>query len=86
MGVEKYNSTTNDLVRRVVATCSGVKAVILAHQLRADDILAVLHTGACRFLSQDIPGEWLIKSLELIARADIGRLSSPPSKRQVERV
>ena len=29
MGVEKYNSTTNELVRRVVATCAGVKAVIL---------------------------------------------------------
>ena len=71
VGVEKYNSTTNDLVRRVVATCPGVKAVILAAQLRADDILAALQSGACGFLSQDIPGEWLIKSLELIAHADM---------------
>ena len=71
VGVEKYNSTTNDLVRRVVATCPGVKAVILAAYLRPDDILAALKSGACGFLSQDIPGEWLIKSLELIAHAEM---------------
>ena len=71
VGVEKYNSPTNDLVRRVVATCPAVKAVILAAHLRPDDILAALQSGARGFLSQDIPGEWLIKSLELIAHADM---------------
>ena len=71
VGVEKYNSTANELVRRVAATCPGVKTVILAAQLRVDDILAALQSGACGFLSQDIPGEWLIKTLELIAHADI---------------
>ena len=64
-------STTNDLVRRVVATCPGVKAVILAAHLSPHDMLAALQSGACGFLSQDIPGEWLIKSLELIAHADM---------------
>ena len=71
VGVEKYNSTMNDLVRRVVATCPAVKAVILAAHLSPHDILAAAQSGACGFLSQDIPGEWLIKSLELIAHADM---------------
>ena len=48
VGVEKYNSTTNDLVRRVVATCPGVKAVILAAHLSPHDILAAVAIRSLR--------------------------------------
>jgi two-component system nitrate/nitrite response regulator NarL len=67
VGIERDNLTTKDLVRRMVATNSGVKAVILAADRKPSDIVAALHAGACGFLCQDIPGERLIKSLELIA-------------------
>ena len=67
IGVERCVSPTNDLVRRVVTTSPGVKPVILAAYQMADDVLAALKAGACGFLCQDIPGERLIKSLELIA-------------------
>ena len=67
VGVEKNSSVTNELVRRVVTTSPGVKAVILATYQRPNDILAALQAGARGFLCQDIPGERLIKSLELIA-------------------
>ena len=71
VGVERCSSITNDLVRRVVTTTPGVKAVILAAYQRPDDILAVLKAGACGFLCQDISGEELIKSLELIAHDEM---------------
>ena len=71
VGVEKYSSVTNELVRRVVTTSPGVKAVILAAYQRPNDIVAALQAGACGFLCQDIPGEWLIKSLELIAHDEM---------------
>jgi two-component system nitrate/nitrite response regulator NarL len=67
VGIEKDSLTTNDLVRRVVTTNPGVKAVILAADHRPSDVVAALHAGACGFLCQDIPGERLIKSLKLIA-------------------
>ena len=67
IGVERCVSHTNDLVQRVVTISPGVKPVILAAYQMADDILAALKAGACGFLCQDIPGERLIKSLELIA-------------------
>ena len=67
IGVERCVSPTNDLVQRVVTTSPGVKPVILAAYQMADDVLAALKAGACGFLCQDIPGERLIKSLELIA-------------------
>ena len=67
IGVERCVSHTNDLVQRVVTISPGVKPVILAAYQMADDILAALKAGACGFLCQDIPGEQLIKSLELIA-------------------
>ena len=71
VGVERCSSTTIDLVRRVVTTTPGVKAVILAAYQRPEDILAALKAGACGFLGQDIPGERLIKSLELIALGEM---------------
>ena len=71
VGIEKNSSVTIELVRRVVTTSPGVKAVILAAYQRPNDILAALQAGACGFLCQDIPGEWLIKSLELIAHDEM---------------
>jgi len=67
IGVERFVSTTLELVQRVVTTAPGVKAVILAAYQSPDDLLAALKAGACGFVCQDIPGDRLIKSLELIA-------------------
>ena len=67
VGIEKDSSSTNGLVRRVTATNPGVKAVVLAADQRASDIVAALQAGACGYLCQDISAERLIKSLELIA-------------------
>ena len=71
VGVEKYSSATSDLLRRVVTTSPGVKTVILAAHHTPNDVLAALQAGACGFLGQDIPGAWLNKSLELIARDEM---------------
>ena len=71
IGVERCVSTTVELVQRVVTTTPGVKAVILAAYQRPDDILAALKAEACGFLSQDVSGEQLIKSLELIALGEM---------------
>jgi len=71
IGVERFDSTTVELVQRVVTTAPGVKAVILAAYQSPDGLLAALKAGACGFLCQDIPGERLIKSLELIALGEM---------------
>jgi two-component system nitrate/nitrite response regulator NarL len=71
VGVEKYSSATSDLLRRVLTTNPGVKAVILAAHHRPNDVVAALQAGAHGFLCQDIPGERLTKSLELIARDEM---------------
>ena len=70
-GVEKCVSTTNALVRKVVSANTGVKAVILAASQKPEDIVAALRAGACGFLCQDIPGERLLRSLELIALGEM---------------
>jgi two-component system nitrate/nitrite response regulator NarL len=70
-GVERCLSTTNALVRKVVTANPGVKAVILAASQKPEDIVAALQSGACGFLCQDIPGETLLRSLELIAHGEM---------------
>ena len=70
-GVENSVSATNALVRKVVAANPGVKAVILAASQKPEDIVAALRAGACGFLRQDIPGERLLRSLELIALGEM---------------
>jgi two-component system nitrate/nitrite response regulator NarL len=67
VGVNECGPATNDLVRRVVATNPGLRAVILTASHTADDILLAFVAGACGFLRQDISSKQLIKSLELIA-------------------
>ncbi|MGD9502585.1 MAG: LuxR C-terminal-related transcriptional regulator [Methyloceanibacter sp.] len=70
-GVETSIAATNALVRKVVAANPGVKAVILAPAQNPEDIVASLKAGACGFLCQDICGERLLKSLELIALSEM---------------
>ena len=70
-GVEGCLSSTNILVQKVVTANPGVKAVILAASQKPEDIVAALRAGACGFLSQDLPGETLLRSLELIAHGEM---------------
>ncbi len=70
-GVETSVAATNALVRKVVAANPGVKAVILAPSQNPEDIVAALKAGACGFLCQDICGERLLKSLELVALSEM---------------
>ncbi len=67
LGVSERASTTNDLVRRVVAANPSVRPVILAESHAAKDIVLALEAGVFGFLSQNIPSKQLIKSLELVA-------------------
>jgi two-component system nitrate/nitrite response regulator NarL len=67
VGVRECGAATNDLVRKVVATNSSLRAVILTASHTANDILSAFVAGASGFLRQDIPSKQLIKSLELIA-------------------
>ena len=69
LGVKECTSTTNDLVRRVVAANPSVRPVILAASHTPKDIMPALKAGAFGFLCQDIPSKQLIKSLELVALA-----------------
>lgn len=66
-GVERGVSTTNELVRKIVKANSCVKAVIIAASQKPEEIVAALRAGARGFLWQDIPGDRLLRSLELIA-------------------
>jgi DNA-binding NarL/FixJ family response regulator len=68
LGVRECASTTNDLVRRVVAANPSVRPVILAESHHtAQDIVLALASGVFGFLFQNIPTTELIKSLELVA-------------------
>ena len=67
LGVRECTSTTNDLVRRVVAANPSVRPVILAASHTPKDVLLALEAGAFGFLCQNIPSKQLIKSLELVA-------------------
>ena len=64
---QRIASTTNDLVRRVVAANPSVRPVILAASHTPKDIMFALASGAFGFLCQNIPSKQLIKSLELVA-------------------
>jgi two-component system nitrate/nitrite response regulator NarL len=48
-----------------------VKAVILAAAQKPEDIVAALRAGACGYLCQDISGEQLLRSLELVALGEM---------------
>jgi len=67
MGVNRFDATTQDLLRRLTAAAPGLKPVILSACHAPGDVVAALRAGACGFLCQDISAEQLLKSLELIA-------------------
>ena len=67
LGVGRYDSATNDLLRRVKTAAPGMKPVILAAYHKPGDISAALKAGACGFLCQDMSAEQLLRSLELTA-------------------
>lgn len=70
-GVERCVTTSSALVRRIVAANPRIKAVMLSASQKPEDIFAALRAGACGFLSQDIPGDTLLRSLELIAHGEM---------------
>ena len=70
-GVDKCISDTNILVRKVITANPKVKAVVFAASQSAADIVAALQAGARGFLCQDIRGETLLRSLELIAHGEM---------------
>jgi two-component system nitrate/nitrite response regulator NarL len=70
-GVERSVTTSSALVRRIVGANPRIKAVMLAASQKPEDIVAALRAGACGFLSQDIPGDTLLRSLELIAHGEM---------------
>jgi two-component system, NarL family, nitrate/nitrite response regulator NarL len=70
-GVDQSIAATNELVRKVVTANPNVKAVIIVGSQEPEDIVAALKAGACGYLRQDIAGETLLKSLELIAHGEM---------------
>ncbi len=70
-GIERSPAITNTIVSKVVAANPRVKAVIMAASQEPEDIVAALKAGACGYLRQDIAGETLLKSLELIAHGEM---------------
>jgi len=69
-GIDRSAAITNTIVSKVVAANPRVKAVIMAASQEPEDIIAALKAGACGYLRQDIAGETLLKSLELIAHGE----------------
>ena len=61
LAVNECGPTTNDLVRKVVASNPSLRAVILTASHTSNDILPAFLAGACGFLGQDIPSKHLIK-------------------------
>ena len=66
LGVDKFEATNEQLVRQIKMSNHAVRVVILAASQVASDIVRALNAGACGFLRQDITGDQLLKSLELI--------------------
>ena len=66
LGVDKFDATNEKLVRQATRSNHAVRVVILAASPVVSDIMSALNAGACGFLRQDITGDQLLKSLELI--------------------
>ena len=66
LGVERFHPDAERLVRKVRASNRAVRVVVLAASQEAPDIVRALNAGVCGFLCQDIAGDQLLKSLELI--------------------
>jgi len=70
-GIERSPAATNALVRKVVVANPRVKTIIMAVSEEPRDIVAALKAGACGYLRQDVAGETLLKSLDLIAHGEM---------------
>ena len=70
-GVESCMATINPLIRKLLAANPNVKVVVLSGTIESADIMAALQAGACGFLCQNIPGETLLRSLELITHGQM---------------
>jgi two-component system, NarL family, nitrate/nitrite response regulator NarL len=66
LGVDKFEATDEHLVGQIRMSNPAVRVVILAASQAASDIVRALNVGACGFLRQDITGDQLLRSLELI--------------------
>jgi len=65
-GVDKFEAANEQLVRQITMSNHAIRVVIIAASQVANDIVRALNAGACGFLRQDITGDQLLKSLELI--------------------
>ena len=63
IGVSRYDTTTEELSRRMTKSAPGVKPVILVAYHAPEDMVAALTAGACGFLCQDTSAEQLLKAL-----------------------
>ncbi len=70
-GIERSLAATNSLLRKILSANHRVKVVIMAGSQKPEDIVAVLKAGACGYVRQDIGGEMLLKTLELIAHGEL---------------
>jgi two-component system nitrate/nitrite response regulator NarL len=66
LGVEKFDSDIEEIVRKTKMFDRTVKVVIFSASAAASDVVRALNAGACGFLSQDITSDRLLKSLDLI--------------------
>src|SRR5262245_33872677 len=65
-GIDKFEATNEQLVRKITRSNQAIRMVIIAASQVANDVVRALNAGACGFLRQDITGDQLLKSLELI--------------------
>jgi two-component system nitrate/nitrite response regulator NarL len=70
-GVEKCIASTSALVGKVLAANPSVKAIVLAPTHAPEDVVIALRAGASGFLCQDIAGETLLQSIELITHGQM---------------
>jgi DNA-binding NarL/FixJ family response regulator len=65
-GVERFDPDAERLVRKVRASNRTIRVVVLVASQQPADIVRALNAGVSGFLCQDIQGDQLLKSLELI--------------------
>ena len=70
-GIEGSLAATNSLLRKILSANRRVKAVIMAGSQEPAGIVAALKAGAYGYVRQDIGGETLLKSLELVAYGEM---------------
>lgn len=66
LGIEKFNPNIEELVRKTKLSDLPVRVVVFSASTIIGDVVRALTAGACGFLGQDITGDRLLKSLDLI--------------------